>query len=400
MSVRPLEGIRVVELSTWVATPSAAAIMADLGADVVKVEAPGGDSWRHFGVAPPGGRWPATFELDNRGKRSIVIDLEHSGGSALVRRLCATADVFLTNLTSARQQRYELTAADIHREVPSIVHASLTAYGLDGPDAERAGFDNAAFWARTGIMGIVGQPGCPPGMFRGGQGDHTAGLALFGATLAALRERDRTGEGQAVDASLFAAGLWTVGSDYSRSLVTGEQPDFRDRSASPNPLANTYLCADGRWIVLVMPQADRYWPALCKAVEHPEWEAHPDYATLEARRVHGSALTSALDQIFATRTLGEWQTILDAARLIWEPVRTVPEVIADEQARITHRFVDIERSDGTRFPTLNTPFHILGADMDVRKAAPDVGVHAAEILAEAGLTTEEAAELAATGVLG
>ena len=266
MTIRPLEGVRVIELATWVAAPSATAIMADLGADVVKLEPPGGDAWRYGGAMKvPGGKWSTPFELDNRGKRSVTIDLEHEDGPALVKRLCASADIFVTNLTAARQQRYGLTAAQVHEVAPRVVHASFTAYGLDGPDAERAGFDNAAFWARTGIMSIVGQPGTPPDMFRGGQGDHTAGLALFGAALAALRERDRSGKGQVVDASLFAAGIWTIASDYSRSLITGDQPDFRDRTAMPNPLANTYQCGDGRWLALVMPQSDRYWPALCAA---------------------------------------------------------------------------------------------------------------------------------------
>ncbi len=400
MTVLPLDGVRVIELATWVAAPSATAIMADLGADVVKVEPPAGDAWRYPGMIVPGGRWSTAFELDNRGKRSVVVDLAHEGGSALVKRLCASADIFVTNLTASRQRLFGLTAADVHQVAPRVVHASLTAYGLEGPDAERAGFDNAAFWARTGIMGIVGQPDCPPGMFRGGQGDHTAGLALFGACLAALRARDRSGQGQVVDASLFAAGLWTIGSDYSRSLINGQQPEFRDRSAAVNPLANTYRCADGRWLALVMPQSDRYWPALCRAVEHPEWEAHPDYATLDQRRINGIALTSALDAVIGARALEEWRPILDGAGLIWEPMSTVPEVLQDPQAEVTHRFVDVEAKDGRRFRTVNTPFAIAGADMDVRSSAPDLGADTADVLAECGIDADEAAAIAASGALG
>ncbi len=315
----PLEDVRVLELATWVAAPSAGAIMADLGADVVKLEPPAGDAWRASGGPAPGGRWSSVFELDNRGKRSVIVDLEQWEGPALVRRLCRGVDVFITNLTAARQERYELTAAAVHAEAPATVHASMTAYGLEGPDCERAGFDNAAFWARTGIMGIVGQPDCPPGMFRGGEGDHTAGLALLSAVLAALHERDRTGRGGVVDASLFAAGMWTIGSDYSRTLFTRRQPEFRDRRRPANPLANTYRCGDGRWLALVMPQSDRYWPGFCRGVGHQEWEHDPCYASLAARREHTEALTAAIDAELATCPRADWATRFDGAGLIWSP---------------------------------------------------------------------------------
>ncbi|TAJ19864.1 MAG: CoA transferase, partial [Dehalococcoidia bacterium] len=333
-------------------------------------------------------------------KRSIVVDLEQAEGPSLVRRLCAGADIFLTNLTASRQTRYCLTAADVHAEAPRVVHASLTAYGLDGPDSERSGFDNASFWAKSGIMGISGQPGSPPGLFPGGQGDHTAGLALFGAILAGLRARDTTGIGQTVDASLFAAGMWTIAADYSRTLITGQQPEIRHRSVPYNPLANTYLCSDGRWLILVMPQSDRFWPAFCRAVGQPEWEADTRFNSLAQRRENAGEVTSLIDAIFVTKTLDTWGPILDAAHLIWEPVATLPEVAASEQAAVAHRFVEIERESGVRFRTMDTPFRIRGAEVASRTPAPTLGGDTAAVLREAGLDTETVSDLASRGIFG
>ncbi len=340
------------------------------------------------------------FELDNRGKRSVIVDLEQWEGPALVRRLCRGVDVFITNLTAARQERYELTAAAVHAEAPATVHASMTAYGLEGPDRERAGFDNAAFWARTGIMGIVGQPDCPPGMFRGGEGDHTAGLALLSAVLAALHERDRTGRGGVVDASLFAAGMWTIGSDYSRTLFTRRQPEFRDRRRPANPLANTYRCGDGRWLALVMPQSDRYWPGFCRGVGHQEWEHDPCYASLAARREHTEALTAAIDAELATCPRADWATRFDGAGLIWEPIVELPEVLDDPQAEAAERFAELERPDGSRFSTLAVPFRMPGSEVGPRRPAPDLGGHTHEVLLEHGFDSEEIATLAMSRIFG
>jgi len=199
--VAPLEGIRVVEVANWLAAPAATALMADLGADVVKVEPPGGDVLRHFDMVAYGYTdytFPTNcvFELDNRGKRSVIVDLERAGGPELVHRLLGRADVLVLNLTPKRRARYRLDEEAVRATNPSIVYASLTGYGTVGPDADRPGFDYAAFWARSGIMATLGEPPSAPPLCRGGQGDHTTALNLVLATLAALRLRDRTGVAQ------------------------------------------------------------------------------------------------------------------------------------------------------------------------------------------------------------
>ena len=258
----PLEGIRVVEVANYLAAPSAGALMADMGADVIKVEPPGGDVYRAFELASLGYDHDfATnyaFELDNRGKRSITVDLEAPGGPALVRRLAAGADVFLTNLIQRRRERFALTIEELQAANPSLIYASFSGYGTEGPDADRAGFDYAAFWARSGLMSLLGDPGAPPPLCRAGQGDHTTALNLLAAILAALRLRDQSGEGQVVDVTLLGTGLWTIGTDLAAALQAGHQPPRHDRERPPNALWNSYRCADGRWLLLVMLQPDRY----------------------------------------------------------------------------------------------------------------------------------------------
>ncbi|HEX6031371.1 MAG TPA: CoA transferase, partial [Tepidiformaceae bacterium] len=199
----PLEGIRVVEVANYVAAPSVGALMADLGADVIKVEPPGGEVMR--GVLNAAGEVPGVnflFELENRGKRSVIVDLNSARGPEVVHRLLDNGDILLTNLIASRQAKYGLSADEVRGRHPRVIHVSVTGYGTNGPDAGRPGFDYSAFWARSGIMGLVGHPGQPPVLSRVAQGDHTTGMNALAATLAALRVRDQTGEGQVVEVTL------------------------------------------------------------------------------------------------------------------------------------------------------------------------------------------------------
>jgi len=401
--VGPLDGVRVLEVANWLAAPSAAALMADMGAEVVKVEPPVGDVWRHFDLSallPHDYATNFAFELDNRGKRSVAIALDKPGGVELVKRLAADVDVFLTNLTAPRRERYGLDDAAVHAINPRCVYTSLTGYGTRGPDAGRAGFDYSAFWARSGIMGTLGQPPSPPPLNRGGQGDHTTCLNILSATLAALRLRDTTGEGQYVEVTLQATGMWTIAGDFAAALVAGKQPPRHDRSAPPNPIWNSYETSDGRWVLLVMPQPDPYWGPFCAAVGEPGWEADPRYASLGARREHSVELTRAIEERFAAHDLAYWSERLDAFGLIWAPVVELPEVIADPQAREMGWFTTLAHPEVGEFETLAAPFQIRGAEVRPRGVAPAVGADTAAILSEAGVSAEEMAELAANGVFG
>jgi crotonobetainyl-CoA:carnitine CoA-transferase CaiB-like acyl-CoA transferase len=401
----PLSGIKVVEVANWLAAPSAAALLADLGADVIKVEPPGGDAFRQLDLRALGfeGEDPPPhlgFELDNRGKRSVVVALDRPGGPELVRRLAEGADVFITNLLQRRRERYGVTVDDIRAANPHLVYVSFSGYGTDGPDVDRAGFDYSAFWARSGIMGLLGEPGSSPPPCRPGQGDHVTALNLLAAILAALRLRDQTGEGQVVDVTLIGTGMWTIGADLSGAVMMRQQPPRHDRTRPPNPIWNSYRCADGKWLQLVMLQADAYWPRFCEMAGKPDWETDPRYDTLVHRMENSADLTAQIDAIFASADLESWAERLDAARLVWAPVAELPDVVDDPTVRSLGIITEVEHPEFGTYETLATPFRIRGADIAARGPAPSVGQHTESVLHDLGLEADEIADLAAHGVFG
>ncbi len=397
----PLEGITVVELANYVAAPSTGALLADLGANVIKVEPPGGEVMRGVVPAGGGGQPPFNFlfELENRGKRSVTVALDAPGGTEVVHRLLSTADVFLTNLLAPRLEKYGLTPGQIHARNPKVVFVSVTGYGLRGPDAARPGFDFSAFWTRAGIMSLVGHPDGPPVLSRVAQGDHTTGINGLAATLAALRLRDLTGEGQVVEISLQQTGVYTIASDVSRTLMDGKPPKRFDRTAPDNPMFNTYPTRDGKWVMLVHMTPDPYWPRLCRVIGREDLADHPDYASMAGRRARGAEIAALIEAILLTDDLATWASKFDGQGLIWAPMVDLTQVVADPQLRELNAFQPLELPNGT-FETVGTPFTIHGADIRVRGAASQPGEDTADALAAAGLTEAEVAEFAANGVFG
>ena len=272
----PLDGVRVVELGVWVAGPAAGGVLADWGADVVKIEPPSGDPARMFGrmlgiedgLSPP-------FEMDNRGKRSIVLDVTTEDGRATTRELLSDADVFLTNVRPAALTRMGLDFAAVAEQNPRLVYGLITGYGESGPDADRAAYDVAAFWARSGLAHLLTRPGETPPFQRGGMGDHMAGMTLAGAVCAALVARGRTGKGQLVSTSLYRQGAYTVSFDLNTFLMTGQPIAIGQRESMGNPCMNNYAAGDGRRFWIVGLEAGRHWPPLCRAVGRADWLTDP-----------------------------------------------------------------------------------------------------------------------------
>ena len=394
--VAPLDGIRVIEIANYVAGPATGALLRDLGADVIKVEPPGGEVMR--GVLGDGGI-NVLFELENRGKRSFTVALEKPGASEVVDTLLSGADILLTNLIAPRLRKYHLTPDEVRARHPRLIFLSVTGYGLSGPDADRPGFDFAAFWARAGIMSLVGHPGQPPVLSRIAQGDHTTGINAVAAALAALRLRDLTGEGQTVEISLQNTGVYTIATDLARALVDHRQPPKMDRTAPSNPLFNSYPTSDGRWIMLVHMTPDPYWPKLCRAIGREDWVTDARFATIRGRAEHGAALSATIEAAFRAHDMAHWAETLDANGLIWAPMAELPEVVSDPQLKEMGAFETIEHALGS-FQTVATPFKIRDADVRVRGAAPDAGAHTEEVLAELGVDEERLARWAADGVFG
>jgi len=401
----PLDGIRIVEVANWLAAPAATALMADLGADVIKVEPPGGDAFRAFPIQALGYPYPFQFnpaiELDNRGKRSVTIDLDKPGGPELVKQLASTADVFLTNLIQRRRVRFGLTFEDIREVNPKIVYASFSGYGAHGPDQDRPGYDYAAFWARSGIMGLLGEPDAPPPLCRGAQGDHSTSLNILAGVLAALLQRERTGEAQHMETTLQASGMWTIAGDYSAALVARMDPPRISRHAPTHPAWNSYLCADGRWVLFVHTQPfPFYWGAICRAIGKPEWADDERWNALPGLLAHSAQLTAMIEPIIAGRPLADWAARFDAEGLIWSPVSTVTEGVNDPQAREMGWFTTIDHPTAGPFETLDTPFKLYGTDTGARGPAPAAGQHTFDVLAELGIEGEALDRLAVNGVLG
>ncbi len=380
----PLDGIKVVELGVWVAGPAAGGIMADWGADVVKIEPPTGDPGRSFGrmLGLEDGSSPP-FEMDNRSKRSIVLDLTTDGGLATARQLISRADVFITNVRPDALSRLGLDYPSVAELNPRLVYGLITGYGETGPDANRPAYDVAAFWARSGVADLLTKPGDTPPFQRGGMGDHLTGMTLAAAVNAALVARARTGEGQLVSTSLYRQGAYTVSFDLNTFLLSGRPIAIGQRESMGNPCMNNYVAADGRRFWIVGLEADRHWPALCRAVGRPEWLSDSRFATPRDRARNATELIATLDQIFAGRTLAEWSDVFAAEpELFWSPVNSMEDVLGDEQFYAAGGLVDVPDGDGGSLPMVATPADFHGTPWAPRSAAPKLGEHTEEILNE------------------
>ena len=395
----PLAGVRVVELGVWVAGPAAGGILADWGADVVKIEPRAGDPARQFQTML-GGDVPFNppFELDNRSKRSIVVDLAGPSGRALALELLERADVFVTNIRLDALERLGLDAPTVHAQAPRLVYAIITGYGLAGAERDRAAYDIGAFWARSGLVGLLTAPGGEPPFQRGGMGDHGAGMTLAAGICAALVARARTGQGQVVATSLLRHGMYTIGFDLNTALRFGQPIGTPTRATMTNPAINSYRDRDGRWFWLIGLEGDRHWPDLCRAVERPEWIDDERFATARARRSNVRELIPLLDAVFATRTREEWGERLDRENMWWAPVQTTDEVLGDPQAWAGGGFVEVSDGDGTA-TMINTPVDFVGTPARPRAMPPTLGQHTDEVLAELGRDADAIAALRAADVV-
>jgi crotonobetainyl-CoA:carnitine CoA-transferase CaiB-like acyl-CoA transferase len=403
MMAGALDDITVVEIANWVAAPSCGALLADLGADVIKVEPLGGDGMRGKlrQPSPANGMEHADvpFQLDNRGKRSLAVDLSNPEGSALVRELVARADVVITNLLPGRLARYGLAPEQLRADHPALVYALVTGFGSVGPDADRSAFDLTAFFGRGGVMSLVGEPGDPPHAFRPGQGDHPTGLALLSAVLAALRVRDRTGEGQVVETALMRTAAWTIGCDVAAALVDRTQPNRRGRAEPFSPLNTRFRCSDGVWINL-STNDQRLWGRFCTAIDRPDLADDERFATPVDRFRNGPEVMAILDAELGSHPYGHWAPRLDASGVVWARVAELPELVDDPQARATGMFAEVVDPDAGPFETLNAPFTLSASEVAVRGPAPRIGQHTAEVLASLGVEPARIAALGAAGVVG
>ena len=397
-----LEGLRVVDFSAYIAGPGTAGILCDWGADVIKVERPGGDSMRHiFGDLASALDSNPTFEVDNRGKRAIVLDITKTEGRDALAKLAAGADVFLTNVRPASLRRYGLDDAALRAANPRLVYAVITGYGLEGPDAHLPGFDVTAFWARSGIGYMTAPKGAEPFNRTSGMGDHATSLATVSAILAALYERERTGVGRLVQTSLLASGVYLMSSDMAVQLKLGRVASVRPRDNPVSALSNYFRTADDRWLVNNPRGAGTDWEKLAQALGRPDLVTDERFATGKARRKNARELTAELDTAFGALTFAEAASRLDAADLVWAPMQTPAQAAADPQIEAAGAFLRIDPGDGGEpFRSPAPPARFPGADADIRMRAPRLGEHTRDVLAELGYSPSEIDAMFESGASG
>jgi len=420
-----LEGIRVVDVSQVAAAPMAARHLADFGADVIHIEHPlRGDSFRVY-QAGRGGTTGVPSEVDyhwenaNRNKRSLTLDLSQEGGREVIYKLLAQADVFLSNLRPFELEKFKLEYNTLKQLNPRLVHGTITAYGQKGPERDEPGYAATAYWTSGGIPHALSRPGIPCAGFRTAIGDNVAALALYSGIMTALYNREKTGVGQAVDIALFQTGIYVLSFDIAGALVT--KMDFEEweeqpppemvgealvanaqimafyRTKAPNPLANGYMTKDGRGILFVALQPDRYWSKFCRAIEREDLEDDPRFNSFLGRMENREILYPILDEVFMSRTYDEWKPRL--AGIPFATRQNLTEVINDPQARINNYFVPIDHPAYGRMEVVNTPINLSETPATIRTPAPEFGQHTEEVLLELGYSWEEIAQLKEQGII-
>ena len=391
-------GLKVIDCASWIAGPAAATILSDFGADVVKLEPPGvGDPWR-ASTPVPGKTTDYYWQLTSRNKRSLALDLKHGDGLAVLYRLLATADVFVTNFPLPVRRRLKIAAADLLPLNPRLIYASFSAYGEEGEEADRTGFDSTAYWARTGLMDMVrATVETEPARSVPGMGDHPSATALYAAIVTALYRREKTGKGGIAQSSLLQNGAW-ANACFIQTRLCGEDVLHRaPRAQAPNPLANHYRCRDGRWFIMALFNEQRQLRSFLTAIGCLDLAADARFASNAARRQNAGALVAILDEVFAQRDLAEWRTILSAAGVTFGAVSSVNETSSDLQLQRIGALVPYGDGEGL---TVSSPFHLDGESKLAPRRAPSVGQHSDEVLREAGYTAADIARLRAQKVLG
>lgn len=400
-----MQGVRILEVAEHTFVPAASALMADWGADVIKIEhVERGDAMRGLaatGVATIPTDVHVLLEHSNRGKRSLGLDLTSDEGLAILARLAATADIFLTNKLPSVRQKLKIGLDDIRAANPQIIYVRGTGQGERGPDADKGSYDSLAFWARSGIaLGIM-----PPGADRvphppaPGFGDSIGAMTIAGGMMGALYHREKTGEPTVVDVSLLGTGMWAMGQALAISLLLGipwtAPPEDRLRA---NPLVGTYQTKDGRWLSLCCLQAGQYWKPLCEVIGEPELASDPRFASHESLLANSGEAIELLTEAFASRPMDEWRSRLDDFAGQWTPVQDTQEANDDRQSIANGYVLPCENADGIPFRMATAPVQFDETPAPPQRA-PEFNEHGDAILAELGLDWDAVVDLKVRGVV-
>lgn len=404
MSEAILEGIKVVELATFIAGPAAGVILADFGAEVVKIEPPlRPDPYRggHLrGSDSPLSEYPYGYIVDNRNKKGIALDIKTAEGREAFERLIGQADVFVTNMPIPTRKRLNIGYDEIRAINPKIVYASITAYGETGPEADRPGYDTTALWARTGLMDLVKPtPDSPPARSLPGMGDHPTAMSLYAAVMTGLFRRERTGKGSHVSTSLMANGVWWNGV-LTQAMLCGAQVTCRPpREAAGNPMHNLYQTRDGRWIHIVFNTNLHRWPELAVLLGRPELGEDERFDTQSARIQHSIELIPILEEAFAERDYDEWVRLLEENRFIFGDVRKVDQIPTDPQMHEGRVLRPIDDPAAGADYVVDSPIWVEGSEKAKPTMPPELGEDTEEVLRSLGYNDATIARMRAAGAI-
>ena len=396
-----LEGIKVVSMGQIVAIPAASSVMADWGAEVIKVEPLTGEM--HRGLKTNQGVDNATLvnwvmQVLNRNTRGLALDLKKEQSKEIMSRLIKRSDVFMSNYERNSVRRLGLDYETLNRLNPKLVYGFVSGFGPVGPDKDERGYDFTAGWARSGMMHMIGEPGTPPAPQRAGMIDSAAGAHLLSGICAALLQRERTGKGREIEVSLYHAGAWALALDIEPALG-GQVPVKHDRTKATNPLWNSYRTKDNRWFWLAMLQPDPAWPGFCRAIGRADLQDNPRFNSIETRRQNREELIGIIEAILGSKTMVEWEALFRQHNCIYGRVQTPVEVTADPQAVAAGFFADVAYPGGGSIRVLTSPVLFDGKVAPVRSPAPELGQHTEEILLELGYTWPEMGQLKESGVI-
>jgi crotonobetainyl-CoA:carnitine CoA-transferase CaiB-like acyl-CoA transferase len=396
-----LDGIKVVELTVWALGPAAGAVLGDWGAEVIKIEDPvAGDPMRTleraFGAPAP--QKYTVFDVDNRNKRSIAVDLKHEKGREIVYSLVREADVLITNYRANALTRLKMDYKSLSSINPRLIYALGGGYGEKGAEKDKAGFDSGAYWARSGLMVQLGAEGAPPIIQYAGLGDQPTGLALAGGIALALYARERTGKGQKVNVSLLRTAAWNVSLATAAAMEYGGLPRM-NREVAANPLASCYQARDGKWIQLLMLQADRFWEEFCNSVGLNGIVNDPKFNNMDSRFTNREEFIAILDRKFAEKNRDEWIEIFRKTDIMWDPGNTFRDLTEDPQALAAGCYVTMEHPSKGSVKMTTSPVTLNDAEISVRRHAPEHGEQTEEILLEMGYTWDDIAALKEASVI-
>ena len=394
------EGLKVLDCASFIAAPAAATVLSDFGADVIKIEPPGsGDPYRNLPNLPgyPVSQHNFAWMLEARNKRSLALDLSKPDGQAVLHRLAADADVFITNYPPAVRERLGITHAHLAPHNERLIYASFTGYGEKGEEANKPGFDSNAYWARSGLMDLVrADIDTTPARSIAGMGDHPCAMAFYGAIVTALYKRERTGKGSHVSSNLMANGVWAASVLAQAKLCGATFRERRPRERALNAVTNHYKCKDGRWIILSLLNEEKQWPVLARILDRDDLVADERFATKAGRHQRSVELIKIFDEVFATKPLAEWRKLLDGNGLVFGVVGILDDIPHDRQMLDNEVLVPFENDT---MLTINSPIWVDGTRKVQPRRPPGIGEHSDEILRQAGYDEASIKKLRASGAV-